>query len=134
MRINRYFWFYLDSSMSSAKVTNNNRNVKNPSSNLYSSSIRWESIAIFDFNSIPPCLQQRLPIKTETSKFQCRMVSPQVIEENQSIFFILTRFLHVFREGKGKENNAVAMVTYKISSQIFSISQRETYPFLLKLG
>ena len=26
------------------------------------------------------------------------------------------------------------MVTYKISSQIFSISQREAYPFLLKQG
>ena len=26
------------------------------------------------------------------------------------------------------------MVTYKIPSQIFSISQREAYPFLLKLG
>ena len=80
--------------MSSAMVTNNNRNVKN----------------------------------------QCRMVSPQVIEENQSLFFILTRFLHVFSEGNGKENNAGAMVTYKISSQIFSISEREAYPFLLKLG
>ena len=62
------------------------------------------------------------------------MVSPQVIEENQSLFLILTRFLHFFSEGNGKENNAGAMVTYKISSQIFSISQREAYPFLLKLG
>ena len=62
------------------------------------------------------------------------MVSPQGLEENQTLFLILTRFLHVFREGKGKENNAVAMVTYKISSQIFSISQREAYPFLLMLG
>ena len=62
------------------------------------------------------------------------MVSPQVIEENQSLFFILTRLLYVFSEGKGKENNAVAMVTYKIFSQIFSISPREAYPFLLKQG
>ena len=61
------------------------------------------------------------------------MVSPQVIDENQSLFLILTRFLHVFSEGNGNENNAVAMVTYKISSQIFNISQREAYP-LLKLG
>ena len=60
------------------------------------------------------------------------MVSPQVIDENQSLFLILTRFLHVFSEGNGKENNAVAMVTFEISSQIFSISQREAYPFLLK--
>ena len=58
------------------------------------------------------------------------MVSPQVIDENQSLFLILTRFLHV-SEGNGKENNAVAMDTYKISSQIFSISQREASPFLL---
>ena len=62
------------------------------------------------------------------------MVSLQVIDENQSLFLILTRFLHVFREGNGKENNVVAMVTCKISSQIFSISQREAYPFLLKQG
>ena len=62
------------------------------------------------------------------------MVSPQVIEENQSVFLILTRFLHVLSEGNGKEINAAAMVTYKISSQIFSISQREAYPFLLMLG
>ena len=36
--------------MSSAMVTNNNRNVKNPMLNCYSS-IRWESMAIFDFKS-----------------------------------------------------------------------------------
>ena len=42
----------------SAMVTNNNRNVKNPVSNCYSSNIRWESIAMFDFNSIPPCLSK----------------------------------------------------------------------------
>ena len=47
---------------------------------------------------------------------------------------ILTWFLYVFSEGNGYENNAVSMVTYKISSQIFSISQREAYPFLLKQG
>ena len=62
------------------------------------------------------------------------MVSPQVIDEDQSLFLILTRFLYFFSEDKGKENNAVAMVTYKIFFQIFSISQREAYPFLLKLG
>ena len=61
------------------------------------------------------------------------MVSPQVIDENQSLFLILTRFLHFFSEGNGKENNAVAMVAYKISSQIFSILHREAYKFLLKL-
>ena len=62
------------------------------------------------------------------------MVSPQVLGENQSLFLILTRFLYVFSEGNGKNNNAVAMATYKILSQIFSISQREAYPFLLKQG
>ena len=62
------------------------------------------------------------------------MVSPQVIDENQQLFLILTQFLHVFSKGNGKENNAVAMVTYKISSEIVSISQREAYPFLIKLG
>ena len=91
-------------------------------------------MVIFDFNSIPPCLQQWLPIITETSKIKCRMVMLQVLEENHSLFLIVTRFLYVFSEDNGKENNAVAMVTYKISSKIFSISQREAYPFLLKLG
>ena len=67
-------------------------------------------------------------------KNSIRMVSPQVIDENQSLLLILTRFLHVFSEGNGKENNVVAMVTYKISPQIFNISQREAYPFLLKQG
>ena len=74
------------------------------------------------------------PIITETSKIQCRMVSPQVIDENQSLFLIITRFLHVFSEGNGKETNAVAIVTYKIFSQIFRISPSEAYPFLLNLG
>ena len=72
--------------------------------------------------------QQWSPNVTETSKIQCRLVSPQVIDENLSLF------LYVFSEGNGKENNAVAMVTYKISSQIFSITKREAYPLLLKLG
>ena len=69
-----------------------------------------------------------------TSKIQCRMVIPQVLDENQSLFLFLTRFLYIFSKDNGNENNAVAMVTYKISSQIFSISQREAYPFLFKLG
>ena len=34
-------------------------------------------------------------IVTETSEIQYRMVSPQVIDKNQSLFLILTRFLHV---------------------------------------
>ena len=46
-------------------------------------------MAIFDFNSIPPCLHQWLPIITETSKIQCRIVISQVLDENQSIFLIL---------------------------------------------
>ena len=62
------------------------------------------------------------------------MVIVQVLDENQSLFLILTRFLHVFREGNELDNNVLAMVTYKISSQISSLSQREAYPFLLKQG
>ena len=50
-------------------------------------SLVLDSIVIFYFKSIPPCLQQWLPIITETSKIQCRMVIPQVIDENQSLFF-----------------------------------------------
>ena len=46
---------------------------------------------IFDFNSIPTCLQQRLPIIIETSKIKCRMVIPQVIDENRSLFFNLNQ-------------------------------------------
>ena len=93
-----------------------------------------ENQSLFLINSIPPCLQQRSPIITETAKIQCRIFIPQVLDENQSLFLILTRFLHVLSEGNGKENNAAAMVTYKIFSKIFSISQREANPFLLKLG
>ena len=62
------------------------------------------------------------------------MVIPHVLDENQSVFLILTRFLYDFSEGNEQGINTVAMVTCKISSQIFSISQREAYPFLLKLG
>ena len=65
---------------------------------------------------------------------ECNKGIPQVLDENQSLFLILTRFLHVFSEGNGKENNAVAMVTYKISSRIFSISRKEADPFLLKIS
>ena len=50
-----------------------------------------ESIAIFDFNSIPPRLQHRLPIITETSKIQCRMVIPQVLDENRLLFLNLSQ-------------------------------------------
>ena len=39
--------------------------------------------------------QQWLPIITESSKIQCRMVIPQVLNENQLLFLSLTRFLHV---------------------------------------
>ena len=39
-----------------------------------------QSIAMFDFNSIPPCLQQWLPTIAETSKIQCRMVIPQLLD------------------------------------------------------
>ena len=59
--------------------------------------------------------QQWLPIITETSKIQCRMVIPQVIDENQSLCLILTRFLYVFSNGNGQENNAVPIVSYKMS-------------------
>ena len=68
-------------------------------------------MAIFDFKLIPPCLQQWLPIITETSKIQCTIAIPQVLDENQSLFLILTRFLYVFCQGNGYENNAVAIVT-----------------------
>ena len=51
MKINHYFLFKLDSSMSSAMVTNNNRNVKNPMLNGYFLSINWEPITIFEFKS-----------------------------------------------------------------------------------
>ena len=80
-------------------MVNNSSLSQNPMKNCYSSSIRWEPMPIFDFNSIPPCLQQWLSIITETSKIQCRMVIPQVFDENLCLFEILTRFLHVFSEG-----------------------------------
>ena len=68
---------------------NNNRNIKNPMKNCYSSCIRWEWMPTFDFNSIPPCLQQRLPIITETLKIQCRMVILWVLNENRGLFLNL---------------------------------------------
>ena len=46
---------------------------------------------IFDFNSIPLCLQQWLPIITETPKIQCRIVIPQVLDENLWLFFNLSQ-------------------------------------------
>ena len=49
------------------------------------SSLRWQSMHMFDFNSIPPSLQQWLPIITLTSKIQCRMVIPQVPNRWESI-------------------------------------------------
>ena len=36
------------------------------------------------------CLQQWLPIITETSKIQCKMIIPQVLDANQSLFLILS--------------------------------------------
>ena len=60
------------------------------------SSIRWESMGILDFSSIAPCLQHWLPIIIETSKMQCRIVIPQVLDENRWILFILSRYLHIF--------------------------------------
>ena len=51
------------------------------------------------FLIISPCLQQWLPIIIETSRIQCGMVIPQVFDENQWLFLILTRFLYVFSEG-----------------------------------
>ena len=41
-----------------------------------------KELSLFDFKPIPLCLQQWLPIITETSKIQRRMVIPQVIDEN----------------------------------------------------
>ena len=82
-------------------------------SSPYFSSNRWESIAIFYFNSIPPCLQQWLPILAETSKSECIIVIPQVLDENQSQFLILTRFLYVFSE--------VVRVLEKALAQVYCI-------------
>ena len=41
------------------------------------------------------CRQQWLPIITETSKIQRKIVIPQVLDENRCLFLILTQFLHV---------------------------------------
>ena len=55
----------------------------------YSSSITFESKAIFDFKSIPPCLQWWLSIITETSKIQRRMIIPWLLNENRLLFLNL---------------------------------------------
>ena len=52
--------------MFSVEVTINDHNIKNDCS----SGIRRESIGIFDFKSIPSCLQQWLLMIIETSKMQ----------------------------------------------------------------
>ena len=44
---------------------------------------------------------------------ECNKVIPLVLDNNRSLFLILTRFLYVLSEGNGYENNVVAMVTYK---------------------
>ena len=45
-----------------------------------------KEFCLLDFKPIPPCLQQWLPIITETSKIQCRMIIPQVLDENRSCY------------------------------------------------
>ena len=57
---------------------------------------------MFDFNSIPPCLQQWLPIITKTPKIQCRIVIPQVLDENKSLLLNLSqRGLQIVINNKG---------------------------------
>ena len=48
-------------------------------------------MTFFDFKSIPPCLQQWLPLIIETSKIQCGVVIPQVIDENRWLFLNLSQ-------------------------------------------
>ena len=86
MRMEGYFKFWIKSSMSSAQVTNNNRNVINLMQNGWSLGIGWESEDSFNFKTIPPGLQQWLTIITEKFKRQCRMFNPQVFDENRWIF------------------------------------------------
>ena len=42
----------------------------------------------------------------------------QLLDKNRSLFLILSGFLQIFTKVHGYDNNAVAMVNYKISSQI----------------
>ena len=75
--------------MSSAMVTNDNRNVKNALWNGYSSSIRW----------------------SKHKKMECNKVIPLVLDENRWLFFILSRFLHV----RGKFVSGVWLTARKAS-------------------
>ena len=54
------------------------------------------------------------------SKMQCRIVIPQVLDENLSLFL-------TFSKGNGYENNEVDMVILLKFSPKFSILQRESY-------
>ena len=45
----------------------------------------------FHFKPILPCLLQWIPIITEKSKIQCRIVITQVLDENRSLFLILSQ-------------------------------------------
>ena len=44
---------------------------------------------LFDFKSILPCFQKKLPLIVITSKMECNKVITQVLDEHQSLFFIL---------------------------------------------
>ena len=58
-----------------------------------------DKIVIFEFKSIPSCLQQWLPIINETSKIQCRIVIPQVLDENRCLIIKFPpKFLAFHRE------------------------------------
>ena len=70
-------------------LLSNGQNIKNARIINPQLSIRWESIGIFYFKLIPPCLQQWLPMIIETSKMHCGMVISQVLDEHRWLFLIL---------------------------------------------
>ena len=57
-----------------------------------------KEFSFFDFKSILPCFQKRLPLIVITSKMECYKVIPQALDENQSQFLNLSQHgLQIFQ-------------------------------------
>ena len=68
----------------------------------WSSSIKRESMAIFDFKLIPPCLQSWLPLILQTSKMNYEITVPPGLDRNRWLFLILFFIFYVFNNSKKK--------------------------------
>ena len=58
-----------------------------------------KEFSLFDFKSILPRFQKRLPLIVKTSNMECNKVIPLVLDMTRSLFLILSLYLHVFSNG-----------------------------------